>query len=220
MNVATISRDKIIYVAPAPVTNRLWKGVPQEDGRGLLLFAASTEYRRSDPYLAYLPLSEIENPSALRYFAGRDAQGAPRWSKTEADAQALFAHPCIGELCVTYNRFLRRWLMLYNCEPHRGVRGIHFRTAEKPWGPWSESELLFEPWRDKAYGAYMHAADKAKVIDAVHDPGRENDWGGEYGPYVVERFTKGAPGSTTIYYVLSTWNPYNTVLMKSTLRVA
>ncbi|MBC7805459.1 MAG: DUF4185 domain-containing protein, partial [Akkermansiaceae bacterium] len=106
-NCATISRDKIIYIAPAAITNRLWKGVPQEDGRGLLLFAAGTEYRRSDPYLAYLPLAEIENPSALRYFAGRDAKGMPRWSKTESDAQALFSHPCIGELCVTYNRFLR-----------------------------------------------------------------------------------------------------------------
>ncbi len=36
----------------------------------------------------------------------------------------------------------------------------------------------------------------------------------------MERFTKGAAGSTTIYYVLLTWNPYNTVLMKSTLQVA
>jgi hypothetical protein len=52
----------------------------------------------------------------------------------------------------------------------------------------------------------------------VHDPGRENEWGGEYGPYQFETLAKGDSSKTTIYYTLSTWNPYTVVLMKSKLK--
>lgn len=215
-NCGTISQKKFINIAPVVVTNRLWKGLPQSEGQGILLFASSTQYRHSDPYLAYLPLLAIEDLSKLRYFAGNDARGVPHWSSTESDAKTLFTHPCIGELSVTYNPFLRKWLMLYNGDK---PRGINFRVADAPWGPWSETALLFAPWRDKAYGEYMHVSDRFKPMDKVHDAGRENEWGGEYGPYVVERFTRGVKGRATIYYVLSTWNPYNTVLIKSTLQL-
>jgi hypothetical protein len=43
--------------------------------------------------------------------------------------------------------------------------------------------------------------------------------GGAYAPYVIERFTKLAGSELTVYYVLSTWNPYVVVLMKSRLQV-
>jgi hypothetical protein len=43
--------------------------------------------------------------------------------------------------------------------------------------------------------------------------------GGAYAPYVVERWTKLKGSDLTIYYVLSTWNPYVVVLMKSRLKV-
>lgn len=48
---------------------------------------------------------------------------------------------------------------------------------------------------------------------------RIGEVGGEYAPYVISRFTTGGSGSTTIYFVMSTWNPYQAVLMKSTLRL-
>jgi hypothetical protein len=43
--------------------------------------------------------------------------------------------------------------------------------------------------------------------------------GGFYAPYVVERFTKVVGSELHLYYVLSTWNPYVVVLMKSRFRV-
>ena len=43
--------------------------------------------------------------------------------------------------------------------------------------------------------------------------------GGGYAPYVVERWTKLDGADLNIYYVLSTWNPYVVVLMRSRLRV-
>jgi len=38
---------------------------------------------------------------------------------------------------------------------------------------------------------------------------------GAYAPYVIERFTKLEGSELSLYYVLSTWNPYVVVLMKS-----
>lgn len=49
------------------------------------------------------------------------------------------------------------------------------------------------------------------------DPGSVR--GGAYAPYVIERFTKLEGSELSLYYVLSTWNPYVVVLMKSRLRV-
>ena len=214
----TVSRDKIVYTAPIVVENKQWPGLPEKSGRGLLLFASSTEYRRSNPYLAYLPLNRVEDPKALRYFAGTDAKtNQPNWSEKEADAVPLFVQPQIGELCVSYNRFLKRWLLLYNAgEP----RGINFRSSQTPWGAWSETALLFHPWDDGGYGKFMHISRKhPRTDDALSDPGREDDWGGEYAPYLIDRYATGTPNRTTLYFVLSTWNPYNVMLMKTTLEL-
>ena len=56
--------------------------------------------------------------------------------------------------------------------------------------------------------------------DAVHDPGRENEWGGVYGPYQFEDLATGRDGESTIYFTLSTWNPYTVVLMRAALRLS
>lgn len=45
--------------------------------------------------------------------------------------------------------------------------------------------------------------------------GNDDTWGGEYGGYVIEPFTTGDATNTQIYWVMSTWNPYQSVLMMS-----
>jgi hypothetical protein len=42
---------------------------------------------------------------------------------------------------------------------------------------------------------------------------------GSYAPYVVERWTKLKGSELSLYYVLSTWNPYVVILMNSRLKV-
>ncbi len=211
-----VSRDKFINIAPVIVNNADIPGLPQSQGQGLLLWGSGT-YRKSDPYLAYISLDSVEDRRALRYFAGLEpGSSQPRWSPNESEAVPLFTHPCIGELSVAWNPFLRKWLMLYNCG---NPRGINFRVADQPWGPWSETQVLFHPWDDKGYCYFMHVSWQFRNCDSVHDPGRENVWGGEYGPYLIPRYFTGDGTRTTIYYVMSTWNPYNVVLMKSVLEV-
>ncbi len=192
-----------------------WSGFPQSSGSGLVFFG-SGKYRQSDVRLAFQPADSIEHKRSLRYFAGFDVAGRPRWVAREVEAVPLFSQPCVGEISVTYNPFLRKWLMLYNCgDP----RGINFRTADDPWGPWSAPQVLFDPWKDNGYCHFMHVDWQFRHCDNVHDPGRENEWGGEYGPYQFEDLATGTDSTTTIYFTLSTWNPYTVVLMKSTLKL-
>lgn len=131
---------------------------------------------------------------------------------------------CMGELGVEWNSFLKRWLMLYNClnDTPTNPRGIYMRYATQPWGPWSAAQTIFNPVTDNGYCHFMHRAVDAKnptACDNLSDPGRLGEYGGEYAPYFISRFTTGNAMTSTFYYTLSTWNPYTEVVMKSTIQV-
>lgn len=205
--------DKLVYLAAAIVNNAEVPGLDQRPGQSLLIWGSGKMYRNSNPYLASIPLEAVERKSAVRYFAGLDAATSrPRWG-SEPEAQPIFSHPCIGELSVTWNRNLRRWLMLYNCNQPNGVVG---RLAETPWGPWSEPAVLFDPEVDAGACHFIHREPGCGPLNDPYSPGRGGR-GGIYAPFVIPRFTEGGLQSTTIYYVMSTWNPYQVVLMRSTL---
>ncbi len=209
------SKRHFINVSIVDIDLAEWSGFPLGTGKGLVIFGSGS-YRRSDVRLAYQPAERIETPQSLRYFAGLDRSNVPLWSENEDDAIALFSQPFVGELSVSFNPFLRKWIMLYNCDP---PRGINFRYADVPWGPWSEPRVLFDPWKDNGYCHFMHVDWQFSQCDSVHDPGRQNEWGGEYGPYQFTDLATGNDSTTTIYFTLSTWNPYTVVLMKSTLKL-
>ena len=205
---------KFVNVSVSIVDNATVPGLPMHTGRGLVIFGSGA-YRASNPFLAWMPLDHVEQPDSIRYFSG-DASRVD-WSLREADATALVDQPQIGELCVRYIPEIEDWLMLYNAAT---PRGINMRTASTPWGPWSETTVLFDPGSDGGYGHFMHANwnDNGRA-DAVHDPNRENEWGGEYGPYLIPRYTRRVNNELHVYFVMSTWNPYNTVLMRGRLRL-
>jgi hypothetical protein len=200
-----LSGDKFINVA-------LWK-----QGEWLYVFG-SGDYRRSSVCLARTARQAIGRKEAIRYLAGPDDAGKPAWSRSERDAAVLFRHDVVGELSVAYCTPIRRFVMLYNSSK---PRGIVMRSAARPWGPWSEAVVVFDPWRDKGYGHFMHIpSSSGRRKDSVGDPGRDATWGGEYGPYLMARYTVATPGGCRIYYTMSTWNPYQVVVMQSDLRLA
>jgi hypothetical protein len=204
-----------INVSIVKVSAAQWKGLPSSHGEGLVMFGSGT-FRKSDVRLAYQPASQIERPESIRYFRGLDSKRRPRWSSRETDAVPLFNQSCVGELSVAYDRFIRKWIMLYNCSPE--PLGINIRTADNPWGPWSEPQMVFHPTRDSAFCRIMHGGWGADRCDLLHDPGRETVRGDVYGPYQFEDFSTGDDNRTTIYFTLSTWNPYTVVLMKLSLK--
>jgi hypothetical protein len=114
----------------------------------------------------------------------------------------------MGEFCVRWNPFLRRFILLYNGD-NPGFILEH--QAAFPWGPWTSYQNIFDA--DAAYGHYIHAKGRN---DGQSDPGREDVGGGVYGPYMISRYTRpNQDGSSTMYFVLSVWNPYNTMLMSA-----
>lgn len=213
------STDNFINISIVQVDAADWyfegDGIPDNSGNGLITFG-SGDYRQSEVYLAYQPEDEIENPDAVEYFAGIDEDGIPVWDDSEAESLPVFEleTPCVGEFSVSYNTFIERWILLYNCDE---PRGITLRTAENPWGPWTEGQILFDPWENGGYCNFIHVSWEDQQCDDIHDENRANEWGGEYGPYQFEHFATGNEQSTTIYFTMSTWNPYTVVLMKAEL---
>jgi len=208
-----LSRDKFINVSLQLVTNGDFPGLPDREGQGVLLFG-SGGYRRSNVYLAYIPLDRLEDRSALLYFAGLDNEHRPRWAREEALAQPLLLSGSVGELCVRWNPFLRRFILLYNGD---NPRFILEHQSRLPWGPWTGPQNIFD--LDAAYGDYIHRAGSRDGLNNPGPPHFEDESGNAYGPYLINRYTRPSQdGSTTMFFVLSVWNPYNTMLMSAIVR--
>lgn len=181
-------------------------------------------YRKSDAHLSIVPAAQFESGKGTRYFAGLDVGNAPIWSEKEADVRAIVQNGTMGDLSVTWCKDVGLWLMTYDSrEP--APRGILFSYSRTPWGPWSEPQIIFNAARDGAVGKFIHnpqAVPDDGLAGPVIGKGQANPGavhGGAYAPYVIERWTKATGPELYIYYVLSTWNPYVVVLMKSQLHI-
>src|SRR5215217_1742519 len=137
----TLSNDKFIHVSAQVVNNHVLQGLPEKTGEGLLIWGTG-KHRKSDIYLAYMPLAQIMNRSSLRFFSGTSEDcSTPLWNSNESMAKPLFSAGCAGELSVRWNYHLEKWIMLYNCELCNSS-GIIVRLADTPWGPWSTPKII------------------------------------------------------------------------------
>jgi hypothetical protein len=191
------------------------------------------QYRRSPVYLARLRADAIATGDGRQYFYGFGPEGGALFARdNESAAVPLFhdyipgdpnPHDCAGEVGVEWNNYLRRWVMLYNCANASpdNPPGVYMRTALLPWGPWSAPQTIFNAKRDGGLCAFIHRAvtPNEPQCDNLSGPKRMDVNGGAYGPYFISRFTTGAGATSTFFYVLSTWNPYEVVIMKSTVRI-
>jgi hypothetical protein len=206
-----------LHIEPGTIT-----GLPA--GGPFILVWGTGPYRKSDAYLSIVPAAQFESGKGTQYFAGLDASSAPIWSDKESDAKAIVENGTMGDLSVTWCKDLGLWLMTYDSRAPAPA-GILFSYSKTPWGPWSEPQIIFNPMRDGAMGKFIHNP-QANPDDGLAGPvigkGQVHPGavrGGDYAPYVVERWTKLQSSVLSIYYVMSTWNPYVVVLMKSQLQV-
>jgi hypothetical protein len=80
---------------------------------------------------------------------------------------------------------------------------IRLQYAQFPWGPFQDGGMAFDGGqRDRAW------------YDSLFESG-----GGNYAPYLIPRWFTATGDKTTIFYTMSTWRPYQTVLMKTVVQV-
>ena len=102
--------------------------------------------------------AQIEDFEAYEYFAGYNASGEPIWRKgsnglsyiKQRDSAYIIDLPC-GEMCVTYNEYLNKYIALY-----QSGSNLVYRTADTPWGTFSAPETILSTSADmrSAYGAF------------------------------------------------------------------
>jgi hypothetical protein len=190
------------------------QGLPP-GGPHVLMFGTG-EYRNSDAYLAVVPVASFGaagGTAATRYYAGP----GPKWSEKETEAVPLFAQK-MGDISVVHAPQIGLWIMTYDGTDPKGVR---LRTAQQPWGPWSEPQTLFSFDEARTSGFVYDPRDPRIKPEPVAQQGFDpkKDSGAIYGPYQIERFMRLSGDTLTIEWVLSTWVPYVVVRMRSQLRI-
>jgi hypothetical protein len=189
----------------------------------------TTGYRHSPLFLARKRAARIGDAGGLSYFAGFRKGGGPKWVKDdESAATPVFSEAsgdCLGEHSVQWDPYVERWILLYNCanDSASNPRGIWMRTADEPWGPWTPPHTLFPT--SQGLCGFIHRAVKSgqPQCDDLSTPARLADQGGDYSPYILPSWTSGtyptktSSARSTIYFTMSTWNPYEVVLMTATI---
>jgi hypothetical protein len=207
---------------------------------GLLIWGTGA-YRSDNIYLAFLPLDDFRTSGYLfeskaspssqlgsLYFTG-ERDGVPQWSVWEEDAVPLFYPAAIGELSVRWNAVLGHWVCMYCAGPEDPIveHTVVLRVATKPWGPWSRRRLVLD-WvmdglghrRDAngqrlTQGWFIHDVGADNLGDnLIQEPDRHRQGGVPYAPYQLPHHTTRSRDKAVLYYVLSTWNPYQVVQMR------
>lgn len=211
-------------------SDRFFVNVSLARRRDVLYVWGSGSYRADDLRLAAFDLSSSVLRDALlgrrrwarpqegvRYFSGVDAHGAPRWSLNE-DAAAPVLPGAFGELSVRWSDAARRYLLLAMEGPEDPIgRAVTLRAASEPWGPWTPRRRLFD-WEVHGKSAHDEASrfirvdhDGDPVGDAIFAQQRSST-GAAYAPYLFDSWNEG--DDLVLRYTLSTWNPYQVVLMQ------
>lgn len=190
----------------------------------------SGNYRASNIYLSKVTAANFKTGAGTQYFAGM-SNGQPVWVNNESGAVAVVVDdaksPSVGNMSVAYSPQLNLWLMTYDGgRQAEATSGAYFTYAPNPWGPWATPQLIFNAKRDNGRGVFLH--DPAIVPDPPGDGlngptiGSNDIYrtsGGPYAPLMIERFNKVLGSTLSIYYVMSTWNPYTVVKMRSQFTV-
>ena len=200
--------------------------VPGCAGEGpVLLVWGSGPYRASAARLAVLDQAALARladglPPAevgIRYWAGEG------WSDAEADAAPLFTPAALGELSVRWVEAAGRYLMLAASGPEEAIGpAVVLRSAPRPQGPWSARVRLLD-WVATGMSADPHTRfiKASRQGDPVGDQvfrAQASVTGAAYAPYLFDAVAEA--DDLVLRYTLSTWNPYQVVLMRHRLPLA
>jgi hypothetical protein len=202
--------------------NLFGQELPEDQRLGIIIFGVP-RYRASVPYLAHASAATFADPATWQFFAGLTSEGKPKWvprAAWKASPENQIYTPRdnigynVGEFSITYNRPLRMWLMMYG--------GVSVRLAPAPWGPWSAPTVILSGEDHPGCKLVMTPAGCGDRRDfwPGNKRGANFQPGGFYAPYVMNRYTRPGEGprTATLYWVLSTWNPYQVSVMRTTIQ--
>ena len=184
----------------------------------VFVWGSSWRALHSNVYLSAFAADDLDaGTGAWFYYSGNG-----QWSRQERDAAGLLASDDSSLHSVGWNEALGRFVMM------RGQGGrIVAQFSAAPWGPWSNPVVMFsnaDPW----WNRLMHRPGEDPIVQSLEPiytrdgsrfPMPDEERGVPYNPNLLPRSTRNADGSVTLYYTLSTWNPYQVFLMSSTFRM-
>ncbi|HEY3544882.1 MAG TPA: DUF4185 domain-containing protein [Propionicimonas sp.] len=203
-----------------------------------LLIWGSGPYRASEPRLAKLDgetLAGLTRRGTGPFHAAATRKGTvplraalgvrywdgAGWSDREEDAAPLFAPAALGELSVRWVPAVGAYLMLAGSGPEDPVGpAITLRVAPNPWGPWSQRLRLLD-WvatgmsHADPFTRFIKAAGEGDPVGDRIFPGQADGTGAAYAPYLFD--ARLDDDELVLRYTLSTWNPYQVVLMEHRL---
>jgi hypothetical protein len=236
------------YVTAAEPPPHVVNGVPQPADYipvfGVARYRASIPYLALAPRKSFAVVTTwrfYNGPGVwLTYAQWQSSFNGTQWiAPAHAEIYADSANPnspfgnerCVGEHQVTWNAELRVWLMLYTC----GGNVVEARTAPEPWGPWSKPSTILNINQTPVYKCRLlwnppatnppGPAPACPANVATQQPALLT-FGYLYAPFVLTRYTEAAAPqapapakAATIYWLLSTWDPYQVTVMRSTLQL-
>jgi hypothetical protein len=188
-----------------------------------LLIWGSGPYRASEPRLAKLDgdaLARLATARDTSHLGVRYWDGAG-WSHDEEDAAPLFTPAALGELSVRWVPAVGAYLILAGSGPEDPIGpAITLRVALNPWGPWSPRLRLLD-WvatgmsHADPFTRFIKAAGEGDPVGDRIFPGQADGTGAAYAPYLFD--ARLDDDELVLRYTLSTWNPYQVVLMQHRL---
>jgi hypothetical protein len=216
---------------------------PFPDGDGLVLLGHGGP--TNSVHMAWMPLYKgfDPDPATIQYYSDNATTG--RWSCSEADAKTLFSTVAYTSLSLAWIPDAKLWLLLYtlaspgttpisynpaNPTQYNPNGPVVARLGTTPWD-WSDEIIIFDPIRDNALGRFMHRPGPHGRVsgegDGLNDvPPKipqdfEQAYGGlasfAYGAFLLNRYTRWdeVARDLTIYYLMSTFRPYQIHIMCS-----
>lgn len=186
------------------------------------------------------------DPEGRPRFVEREVEAAPvDLDATQPGDQPEEVRDGVGQMSISYIPSQRRWIMMYGGVGGRRLMRLIFGTdlasmevdplgpiyvrfAPNPWGPWSPPENLIltgnpEKGVTGQYGpggVLFHGSCLALTCapPELAFVGQFGEWGVLYAPAIVDPWTtERADGQVDLYWHMSTWNPYQVVLVKTRL---
>ncbi|MGB4916219.1 MAG: DUF4185 domain-containing protein, partial [Propionicimonas sp.] len=117
---------------------------------------------------------------------------------------------------------VERFLLLAGAGPEDLIGpAVTLRTARNPWGPWSPRRRLLD-WvttgmAPDPFSRFIRASLDDPIADRIFGA-QAGVTGAAYAPYFFDAAPDGE--DLRLRYTLSTWNPYQVVLMQHRLDVA